>query len=167
MTDAPPGGHAGGSDPAADDEALFRALSDRLVDELVAALPGWVEGQVRRIHEAWSGTCPPDVEAAAADAGRSAAYEVGRELRDLLALDIDEQRRNPLSVVRPAVRYPAAVLSDAGVPTVVRDDFERERFPDDGYGLTPAGFADLGDEVGAVGLAWGAAKARLHMRRHR
>jgi hypothetical protein len=49
---------------------------------------------------------------------------------------------------------------------VARDAFEQERFPDDVYGLMPASFADFGPEVGEAGLAWGAAKAWEHKRRH-
>jgi hypothetical protein len=39
-------------------------------------------------------------------------------------------------------------------------------FPDDDYGLTPASFADIDPALAEPGLAWGAAKAWVHRRRH-
>jgi hypothetical protein len=86
----------------------------------------------------------------------------------LLALDVDEQRVNPLALVRRAVSYPTAVLRDAGVPPVVRDEFDERAFPDDVYGLAPAAFADIDPALHEPGLLWGAAKAHAHLaRRHR
>ena len=150
-----------------DDEVLFEALSERLRADIVAAAPAWVLGSVRRIHDAWAGGTPDAVRADAEQAGAEAAADLDRRLGDLLVRDVDEQRTNPLSVIRGAARWPTGVLARAGVPPVVRDDFERERFPDDAYGLAPAGFADLGPGLREVGLAWGAAKAKLHLGRHR
>ncbi len=53
------------------------------------------------------------------------------------------------------------MLEDAGVPAVVRDEFEERSFPDDRYGLAPRSFADLDDTLGPVQLVWGLAKAAL------
>ncbi len=155
------------ADGPADDEALFRALSERLRVDVVAATPGWVVRSVERIHDAWAGSTPAAVRVEAEQAGAAAAAALDRRLGDLLGRDIDGQRTNPLSLIRGAARWPTEVLSRAGVPPVVRDDFERERFPDDVYGLAPAGFADLGPGLTGVGMAWGAAKAKVHLARHR
>ncbi len=73
-----------------------RALADAISD----ALPGWVERSVRRRMEDAGRTADPDVMAAAADAGKRAAEEVGAAVRRLLARDVDEQRTTPLSLVR-------------------------------------------------------------------
>jgi hypothetical protein len=78
-------------------------------------------------------------------------------VRSVLAADIDEQRVNPLAVVRRAVPYPTAVLRDAGVSPVVRDPQSVEHFPDDDYDLAPASFADLDPALHEPGLRWGAA----------
>jgi hypothetical protein len=131
------------------------------------ALPGWVERSVVRLATAYHGEVADDVRAAAAEAGRRAAGEVGREVRDLLALDIDAQRMTPLSLLRGAVRYPTAVLKRAGVPPVVRDEAQERLFPDDEYDLAPANFADVSPDLADVGLAWGAAKAFTHRQRRR
>jgi hypothetical protein len=49
---------------------------------------------------------------------------------------------------------------------VERDDFQRDRFPDDVYDLVPTSFADFGPDVADAGIAWGAAKAWTHRQRH-
>jgi hypothetical protein len=129
-----------------------------LADAVEAALPGWVVAAVA--------ARAPGLEAEARAAGARAGADVLPRLRALLALDIDEQRTTPLALLRDAVRYPTEVLAGAGVPPVARDPFDEERFPGDVYGLMPASFADFGPEVGEAGLAWGAAKAWEHKRRH-
>jgi hypothetical protein len=130
-----------------------------LGDAADAALPAWVEAAVaKRLGRAGG----PDAEAA----GQRARAEIGPRLRALLAQDVDDQRSNPLAILREAVRYPTEVLQAAGALPVERDDFARERFPDDDYDLTPATFADFGPEVFEAGIAWGAAKAWIHKQRH-
>ena len=138
-----------------------------LAEAIEQALPGWVERSVARLAIAFHGRVDDDVRAAATEAGRRAATEVGAEVRGLLALDIDEQRTTPLSLLRGAVRYPTEVLRAAGVPPVVRDESQERLFPDDDYDLAPANFADVSPELADVGLAWGAAKAFTHLQRRR
>lgn len=133
-------------------EDYARALADK-VDEV---LPQWVERCVHRFL--------PDADATAA--GEQARAEVGGAVRTLLLADVDEQRANPLAVLRGAVRYPTEVLQAAGVAPVERDDFARDRFPDDVYDLTPASFADIDEQLADLGVAWGAAKAFTHRQRH-
>jgi hypothetical protein len=134
-----------------------------LADAIDAVLPAWVERRVRdRL-----GVVPDDVAAAAAEAGERARQEVGGAIRELLLRDVDEQRGNPLALLRAAVRYPTEVLRAAGAPAVERDKFSRERFPDDDYDLTPANWSDLDPSLLDLGIAWGAAKAFEHKRRHR
>lgn len=147
-------------------EEQLRASALELGAGIEAALPGWVERSVERVMAAWSGEVPDGVRRAAADAGARAGREVGPAVRDLLASDIDAQATTPLALVRAAVRYPTDVLSDAGVPPVQRDAFSERAFPDDIYDLAPASFADVAPELADVGLAWGAAKAFVHKRRH-
>jgi len=140
--------------------------ANTLADGIEAALPGWVERSVDRVHRAWSGPPGPDVADAARRAGAAAAADVGPRVRTLLVADIDEQRTTPLALVREAVRYPTTVLASAGVPAVERDAADEAMFPDDRYGLTPATFADLDPGLADAGLTWGAAKAWAHRRRH-
>jgi hypothetical protein len=138
-----------------------------LADAVVAALPGWVERSVARILAAWQDGPPAsDVLAAAQEAGRRAAVEVGGEVRALLAADIDDQRSTPLALLRTAVRYPTEVLQAAGVPPVDRDPIQVRLLPSDLYDLSPASFADVDPALAEPGLVWGAAKAFAHRRRH-
>jgi len=69
-----------------------------------------VEGLVTK----WSGAVSDDVSAATARAGEDARDWAVLELRALLERDIDEQRQTPLAIVRAAVRFPTAVLRQAG-----------------------------------------------------
>jgi len=94
----------------------------------------------------------------AADAG---ARRAARELRALLATDALEQQVTTLQIVRRATTEVTAVLADAGVPAVARDEHEERVAPDDRYDLAPRAFADLDDELGPVQLVWGAAKAAI------
>ena len=138
-----------------------------LADGIEAALPAWVERSVERLVTLYTGAPPsPEVRAAAAEAGRRAQTDLGPRVRALLVADVDDQRTTPLAILRGAVSYPAEVLRQAGVPGVERDRFAEEAFPDDDYDLTPATFADLDPALADVGLAWGAAKAFEHKRRH-
>jgi hypothetical protein len=138
-----------------------------LADGIDAMLATWVVGCVTGLMQAWSGNVPPDVLLAAEEAGQRCRQEAGGEIRALLEADIDAQRGTPLALLRRAVRYPTAVLAAAGVPHVVRDAFAERAFPDDPYGLAPASFADLDPSLAELGIAWGAAKAFEHMRRHK
>ena len=160
------GSHDGRVD-AVEDEAALAAFATALADGVEAALPAWVERSVTRLAEANAGPLSAEVRAAAVDAGQRAAAEVGGEVRALLATDVDEQRANPLAVLRTAVRYPTAVLRAAGVPPVRRSEFDERTFPDDDYGLAPATWADLDPALHERGIVWGAAKAHVVLGRRR
>jgi hypothetical protein len=145
---------------------VLEEQAQALADKLDAHLPRWLERSVERLVVAHRGSADSTVMAAARTAGEQAQADVGARVRALLAADIDDQRTNPLSILRQAVRYPTEVLRQAGVPPVQRDRFAEERFPDDDYDLTPASFADIDPSLLDAGLAWGAAKAWLHKQRH-
>lgn len=134
-----------------------------LADAIDAVLPGWVERSVRSRLS----TVPRHIAAAAREAGEQARRDVGGAVRELVLRDVDEQRGNPLALLRTAVRYPTDVLREAGAPIVERDKFSRERFPDDDYDLTPANWSDIHPSLQELGITWGAAKAFEHKQRHR
>jgi hypothetical protein len=150
-----------------EDVAALGAVAAALADAVEAALPGWVERCVTRLAGVYRGEVDAAVAAAAVAAGRRAAQEVGAELRALLATDVDEQRTNPLTVLRLAVRYPTQVLAAAGVPPVVRGAFEERAFPADVYDLAPATWSDLDPSLQEPGIVWGAAKAHVVLARRR
>jgi hypothetical protein len=153
------------------DQDLLR-LGSQLADCVIAAVPDWIARVIEERFGDWtraSGAgdqAQSDIARLAREAGARAQDAVAEPLRAMLSADIDEQRTTPLALVRPLIAFATAILSEAGVPHVVRDEFAASRFPDDIYGLTPASLAVLGDGVGEVALTWGAAKAMAHRRRH-
>ena len=155
----PDGAPAAAGDPAA---IAMQEYAEALAGAVEELLPGWVERAVRR-RAPGAGA---EVEQAARAAGRRAAVEVGGAVRRLLAQDVDDQRANPLALLRDAVRYPTEVLRRAGIPPVARDDFARDRFPADDYDLVPATWSDIDPALSGPGIAWGAAKAFVHKSRH-
>jgi hypothetical protein len=156
----------GGSMAVMEADANLMEYGRALADAIEAALPKWVVLSVEGRWRDWKRTeAGPDLVAAARAAGERARAEVGSAVRELLARDVDEQRANPLALVRRAVSYPTGVLRYAGVPPVVRDDFDERAFPDDVYALTPASFAEVDQSLHEPGLLWGAAKAHAHLTR--
>ena len=149
-----------------DDRALAR-YGDELVQAVESSLGDWIESCVHSIlHE--QGCSIDDRTANLISAARhDAARDVVAELRTVLALDVDEQRKNPLSILRAAVRFPTQVLRAVGAQPVERDEFDEQSFPDDEFALTPAAFADFGPAVHDAGIVWGAAKAHVHLQRRR
>src|SRR5688572_11874240 len=88
-------------DPA--DAAALAAHARALAGAVLAALPGWVERVVAERYRAWRGDDPPsEVVSEARAAGAAAVGDVEGPLRELLAQDPDEQRANPLAIVRRA-----------------------------------------------------------------
>ena len=152
-------------DPA--DEERFVEISCALVDAVEAAVPGWIERLVVERVRAWSGHVSPEVAAAATTAGAAATADVVPRMRALVETDLDEQRSNPLSLLRDATRFAHDVLADAGVPALARDQFSTRSFPDDVYGLVPATWEDVDPALHEIGLTWGAAKAFLFKARRR
>lgn len=156
------------SEVPAPGEAALAAAGAELVRAAGAGVPPWVERSVGRRYRAWSGAAPPgSLVDESREAGRRAGDEVVERLGALVATDVDQQRTNPLTVLRSAVRHPTAVLARWRVPPAERDEFARRLFPDDDYDLSPAGFADVDAALADAGLVWGAAKAYVVLQRRR
>ena len=154
------------ADPTQDD-AAFAEYGAALADAVDHVLADWV---VRCVVGRCTDSGTPvtdDVQAQAAAAGEACRAQVVPELRALLALDLNEQHGTPLGILRDAARFPTLVLAGLGVPHVRRDEFDERADPDDVYALAPAAFADLDESLTGPGIAWGAAKAHVHMARHR
>ena len=151
-----------------DDEAALAEYAATLADAIDDALPGWVVRCVTHVTQVQTGSAPaPQEMEAAHQAGQRALSDTGGRIRVLLLADVDQQKTTPLALLREAVRYPTEVLAQAGIAPVARDPFAAEAFPQDVYDLSPANFADIAPELAEPGLAWGAAKAFVHKRRHR
>ncbi|HUW03391.1 MAG TPA: hypothetical protein VMW08_13630 [Acidimicrobiales bacterium] len=149
-----------------DDAAAMRRHAAALADAMVAVIPGWVEAMVLA-RSAESGV-DRSLAAEEATAASTAAIADGEpRLRELLAADVDAQTSTPLAIVRSLVRYPNESLDRLGVAPNPRADFDRRAFPDDTHGLSPAAFADVHPDLHELGITWGAAKAHIHLRRHK
>jgi hypothetical protein len=163
------------TDPPPDDEVRALARLDEAGAAIVAGVeknvPGWTRVQVNRLLDAW-GRAPADtravVESRADDAGAHAARRIVGELRALFAVDPERQPATPLEIVRTVYHEPSEVLAAAGVPPIVRDEFDERAWPDDVYGLVPHTLGDLGDpELAPLHLVWGMAKAAVIRARRR
>jgi hypothetical protein len=134
---------------------MLRRVDDTaaaLADSLVAAFRPYCGGRLAALCP----TAPPGWDEAL-DAGEA---WLASTLGELLAAPFAAQRRGPLEVFQEAIRFPTEALEAAGVPAADRDPAAREALPGDRFDLAPASSQDLGEEVWARHLAWGAAKAR-------
>ncbi len=150
-----------------DPESALAESAAELARAIDAHLAGWVVRCVEIRLEQWQGEVPTAARRAAELAGEEARLEIVPRVVAALASDPDAGAPSPLSVLRGAVPYPTRVLADAGVPHVVRDDLDTRLFPDDVYGLVPASFADIHSSLHEPALAWGAARAFVHLSRRR
>lgn len=155
------------SPPSDDDHERYVQVSDTLVETVAAVVPAWIERLVTERVHAWRGEVEEQVATAAAQAGTDARDEVVPQLRALVDTDIDHQRGNPLALLRGVTAHAHAVLAHAGVPEVERDQFARNSFPDDVYGLVPASWDEVDPSLHEIGITWGAAKAYLFKARRR
>ena len=145
--------------------ARLKETGAAIVGGVERQVPGWVQTQVGRLLDAW-GRAPAAARVRAAaqsvEAGTAAARRIVDQLRALFAVDPTRQQATPLEIVRTVYREPTAVLATAGVPPIVRDEFDERAWPDDVYGLVPRTLGDLGDpDLAPLHLAWGMAKATV------
>jgi hypothetical protein len=138
-----------------------------LIEAVDRVIPGWIERLVEDTARQRGHPVDRELIEAARAAGERARAAVADELGRLLGLDVDEQRSNPLTVLRSAAGHATDVLRTAGVPQPSRDDFARRAFPDDVYGLAPATWADVDPSLTEPGIVWGAWKAATVLDRRR
>lgn len=139
--------------------ALYGAVAERLGPFVAACV-------ITRVEDA-TGRLGATELAAVERAAKGATDELLPVLRAMLAADVDAQATTPLALLRRAVAHATRALEELDVPPLRRDRFLEQRFPDDPYDLVPASMGVLGPEVDELAIAWGAAKARAHRRRHR
>ena len=148
-----------------DDDADYGRIAGDLADALIEAIPPWlVRAALTRVAE--SGIrATADGREQIRRAAATTATALEPRLREVLLADVDAGGGTPLALVRDSVSLVTAVLHDLGVAPSVRDEFARRRFPDDLYDLAPGSFADVDESLHEHGLAWGAARAHVHLRR--
>lgn len=122
--------------------------SQRLLEALVAIYSGFVRSRLP--------ATPEGID----DALAEGEAWLRSTLTDLLILPFADQRRGPLEVFQEAMKFPTEILRRTGVEAPRRDPAAEAALPGDAYDLAPASSRDLGEEVWAIHLTWGAAKAR-------
>lgn len=145
---------SGAGNPGADaryPQELLRAVT--------AAFGPWFRGRLRDI----SGRDDDRLDGATV----TAQEWVASGLATLLAEDPEEQRTNPLQLLRSAARFAVPALESMGIAPPERDEFEQRAMPEDPYGIGPLAWIDLGEEVHEAGITWGAWKAATVISRHR
>lgn len=95
------------------------------------------------------------------------AGDILAALGELLLADVETQRINPLALIRQRVGPANALLIELGVRPPDRDEFDRQRFPDDPFGIGPVTWADIDPTLHEPGLMWGIWKAHTLMQRRR
>ncbi len=89
------------------------------------------------------------------------------QLDVLLNTDPDEQRANPLALVRASLGEPTEFLLSVGAQPVSRDEFAQAANPHDLFGIAPATWSDIDSRLHEPGLEWGAWKAATILLRRR
>lgn len=140
-------------------ENLPRSRAEAAEQLLAAAdgvIPLWLERCVRKIlfvQRIESGEADAKISLMVRQASPMVMGELGASVTGVRA-------DNPLQVFRRAVVYPTLVLSELGAKEVPRDDFSRQSFPNDIFGLSPATWIDVDESLHDPGLIWGAWTAR-------
>jgi hypothetical protein len=141
------------------DPSVLADASERLVAAVDEAFEPWVRGRMLAVA--------PELGSVADEVAARCSALLVSQIRELVSEDIDRQRTTPLQLVRDIMAAPTAALVGAGVPPVRRDPRQVELDPLDVYDLGPVRWTDLGEQVGEAALVWGAAKAMVHLDRHR
>ena len=139
--------------------------------DLIGAIEKVVERWLLRVavdlYRAHCGDVSPEFLESATTAAREGGRWTVERLRSTLDVDVDAQRVNPLQTLREAVRFPSEALRAAGVPPIVRDEYDERINPDDIYGIAPAHWNDIDESLTEPGIIWGAAKASTVLQRRR
>ena len=140
-------------------ESLLAAVSQAYVP--------WLTARVVEVARSSGRPLSPEARARLSETVPAVAEDVLAELARLLSTDVDEQRENPLHVLRRGSRRIAEFLVAEKTPAPTRDEFEQRAMPDDIYGIGPLAWRDLGERVHEAGIEWGAWKAATVLTRRR
>lgn len=143
------------------DDEKFHAYGQQLLTGVSSSIRGWLNTTIsNRLGEA---TFDHDLQREL----EQVSCDVEQSITTLVNADVDEPLSGPLERIRRAVEPLNDALENRGAPQPARDPVEAAMRPADQYALGPMTFRDLGDDVHEAGIAWGAAKAHLHLQRRR
>lgn len=149
------------------DRMAVDPYSQQLIDAVDSVVEAWATRCIQAVAAAQRIEISDDDRRRIADVATNTRVDVNDRLTALLTSDVDDQRGNPLDVLRRAVAGPTQLLHDLGAQPVKRDEFAERVFPDDVYGLGPASFADVDESLVEPGIVWGAWKAKTVLDRRR
>ena len=98
---------------------------------------------------------------------RGSARAALDDLSAFLATDVDEQKTNPLHILRQSTRLANELLATTGAVPPHRDEFEISAMPHDVFSIGPLTWRDLSEDVHDAGITWGAWKAATVLSRRR
>ncbi len=129
-------------------------------------IPGWIARSVLSVVEQQGLDHAKALRLIDAHAPLAAAAALAA-LDELLLADVDNQRTNPLAILRDHVGVATAILNELGATPPKRDPFDERVAPGDLYGLGPATWTDVDPDLAEPGLVWGAWKAATVLERRR
>lgn len=145
----------------------YESATRDLITVIETVVEPWLVRLAEGVFVSKTGSTNEDFRRAAEAAAREGAAWTLAKLHEALEVDVDEQRLNPLQVLREAVRFPTRVLLSARIPTPQRDEYDEKINPDDVYGIGPAHWNDIDESLTEPGIIWGAAKASTVLQRRR
>lgn len=138
-----------------------------LYNAVIAAVPSWISRRMLEISSQGGISAGADVMSSIDEVIQETLNQVSGDLFALLATDVDEQRFNPLQVIREANVFANQALMAADVPVPHRDAFDAQVMPHDTYAFGPLTWRDLSEDVHDAGISWGAWKAATVLTRRR
>ncbi len=129
-------------------------------------IPTWLAAKLHEVLRL-QGRAETVSEHSIAEVVESVSQNLLQQLDELLLTDPDEQRANPLAMVRASLRAPTEFLLQSGAVPVMRDEFAQVANPDDVFGIAPATWSDIDPQLHQPGLEWGAWKAATILMRRR
>ena len=140
---------------------LLEEYPRNLFVAVIAAYPRWLTARLSEISSvALVDEIPVDIV-------KACAQLMARDLFELLQTDVDEQRANPLQVLRDSTLAATEWLQSVGVIRAQRDEFEVSAMPNDLFAIGPLTWKDLSGDVHEAGISWGAWKAATVLTRRR
>ncbi len=134
---------------------------------VIHAVPSWVARRMLEIASHGGVSAGADFMEAIESVSRETVQQLSGDLLALLATDVDQQRFNPLQVIREANVFANQSLAMLGVPVPRRDEFDAQVMPHDSYAIGPLTWKDLSEDVHDAGISWGAWKAATVLMRRR
>lgn len=138
-----------------------------LYDAVVVAIPAWISRRMLEISSLGGMSASADFMSLIEEVAQHTVQQISGDLLVLLSTDVDQQRYNPLQVIREANVFANRALEGAKVPVPHRDEFDSQVMPHDIYSVGPLTWRDLSEDVHEAGISWGAWKAATVLTRRR